>query len=99
VWLSPSLRKQPLTPPSPRKNGARERSSVPWLTSSERRSLLPHGVSTARLRNRAYRLLSQSSEGGMTMGQRIRPTAADIFASADLLRGILVVSSFGFWAV
>jgi hypothetical protein len=35
----------------------------------------------------------------MTMGQRIRPPAADIFASADLLRGILVVSSFGFWAV
>ncbi|MGY4365512.1 hypothetical protein ACVW1A_001577 [Bradyrhizobium sp. LB1.3] len=33
------------------------------------------------------------------MGQHIRPPAADIFASADLLRGILVVSSFGFWAV
>ncbi len=33
------------------------------------------------------------------MGQRIRPTAADMFASADFLRGILVVSSFGFWAV
>ncbi|MDH2346308.1 hypothetical protein [Bradyrhizobium sp. SSUT77] len=70
-----------------------------WLTSPERPSLLPHGASTARLRNRAYRLLSQSSKGGMTMGQRIRPPAADIFASADFLRGILVVSSFGFWAV
>jgi hypothetical protein len=33
------------------------------------------------------------------MGQRIRPTATEIFAPADLLRGILVVSSFGFWAV
>ncbi|OSI95101.1 hypothetical protein BSZ25_05375 [Bradyrhizobium canariense] len=37
--------------------------------------------------------------GGMIMGQRIRPTAADTFASADFLRGIVVVSSFGFWAV
>jgi hypothetical protein len=35
----------------------------------------------------------------MTMGQRIRPTAARQFAPADLLQGILVVSSFGFWAV
>jgi hypothetical protein len=35
----------------------------------------------------------------MTMGQRARPTAAEIFAPADLLQGILVVSSFGFWAV
>jgi hypothetical protein len=35
----------------------------------------------------------------MIMGQRIRPTAADMFASADFLRGIVVVSSFGFWAV
>lgn len=35
----------------------------------------------------------------MIMGQRIHPTAADIFASADFVRGILVVSSFGFWAV
>ena len=33
------------------------------------------------------------------MGHRIRPTAAREFAPADLLRGILVVSSFGFWAV
>jgi hypothetical protein len=39
------------------------------------------------------------SNGGMIMGQRIRPTAADMFASADFLRGIVVVSSFGFWAV
>jgi hypothetical protein len=35
----------------------------------------------------------------MTMGQRVRPTAAEMFAPADLLQGILVVSSFGFWAV
>jgi hypothetical protein len=35
----------------------------------------------------------------MTMGHRSRPTAAQHFAPADLLRGILVVSSFGFWAV
>ncbi|QQO37931.1 hypothetical protein JJC00_33525 [Bradyrhizobium diazoefficiens] len=33
------------------------------------------------------------------MGQRVRPTAAESFAPADLLQGILVVSSFGFWAV
>ncbi|WP_187435843.1 hypothetical protein [Bradyrhizobium hipponense] len=33
------------------------------------------------------------------MGHRIRPTAAENFAPADLLQGILVVSSFGFWAV
>jgi hypothetical protein len=33
------------------------------------------------------------------MGHRIRPTAAREFAPADLLHGILVVSSFGFWAV
>jgi hypothetical protein len=36
---------------------------------------------------------------GMIMGQRIGPTAADMFACADFLRGIVVVSSFGFWAV
>jgi hypothetical protein len=35
----------------------------------------------------------------MTMGQRVRPTAAEMFAPADFLQGILVVSSFGFWAV
>lgn len=35
----------------------------------------------------------------MTMGYRTRPTAARQFAPADLLQGILVVSSFGFWAV
>jgi len=35
----------------------------------------------------------------MTMGHRTRPTAARQFAPADLLQGILVVSSFGFWAV
>ena len=33
------------------------------------------------------------------MGHRIPPTAARQFAPADLLQGILVVSSFGFWAV
>ena len=33
------------------------------------------------------------------MGYRTRPTAAQQFVSADLLQGILVVSSFGFWAV
>ncbi|MCK1708704.1 MULTISPECIES: hypothetical protein [unclassified Bradyrhizobium] len=33
------------------------------------------------------------------MGHRIRPTAAENFAPADLLQGILVVSPFGFWAV
>ncbi|WP_201724238.1 hypothetical protein [Bradyrhizobium centrolobii] len=33
------------------------------------------------------------------MGHRTRPTAARQFAPADLLQGILVVSSFGFWAV
>jgi hypothetical protein len=35
----------------------------------------------------------------MIMGQRIRPTAAEMFASADFMRGIVVVLSFGFWAV
>ncbi|MBP0116409.1 MULTISPECIES: hypothetical protein [Bradyrhizobium] len=35
----------------------------------------------------------------MIMGHRIRPTAARQFAPADLLQGILMVSSFGFWAV
>ena len=33
------------------------------------------------------------------MRHRSRPTAALQFAPADLLQGILVVSSFGFWAV
>lgn len=33
------------------------------------------------------------------MGHRIRPTAASQFAPADLFQGLLVVSSFGFWAV
>ena len=44
-------------------------------------------------------LLQSLQTGGMNMGQRVRPTAAEIFAPADLLQGILVVSSFGFWAV
>jgi hypothetical protein len=44
-------------------------------------------------------LRQRLSKGGMTMGQRVRPTAAESFAPADLLQGILVVSSFGFWAV
>jgi hypothetical protein len=43
---------------------------------------------------------SQSlTKGEITMGHRTRPTAASQFAPADLLQGILVVSSFGFWAV
>jgi hypothetical protein len=33
------------------------------------------------------------------MGHRTRPTAAKDFAPADLLQGLLVISSFGFWAV
>jgi len=33
------------------------------------------------------------------MGQRVRPTAAETFAPTDLWQGILLVSSFGFWAV
>lgn len=33
------------------------------------------------------------------MGHRTRATAASQFAPTDLLKGILVVSSFGFWAV
>jgi len=33
------------------------------------------------------------------MRHRTRPTGASQFAPADLLQGILVVSSFGFWAV
>lgn len=35
----------------------------------------------------------------MTIRHRTQPTAASQFAPADLLQGILVVSSFGFWAV
>jgi hypothetical protein len=38
-------------------------------------------------------------KGEYPMGHRTRPTAASQFAPADLLQGILVVSSFGFWAV
>lgn len=33
------------------------------------------------------------------MRQRARSTAAEMFAPADRLQGILMVSSFGFWAV
>ena len=33
------------------------------------------------------------------MGHRTQPAAAPQFAPADLLQGLLVVSSFGFWAV
>jgi hypothetical protein len=33
------------------------------------------------------------------MGHRTRPTAAKDFAPADFLQGLLVISSFGFWAV
>jgi hypothetical protein len=43
--------------------------------------------------------LEELSKGEITMGYRVRPTAAETFAPADLLQGILVVSSFGFWAV
>ena len=44
-------------------------------------------------------VLQDFPKGGMTMGHRTRPTAARQFAPTDLLQGILVVSSFGFWAV
>jgi hypothetical protein len=33
------------------------------------------------------------------MGHRTQPAATQQFAPADLLQGLLVVSSFGFWAV
>lgn len=33
------------------------------------------------------------------MGHRNQPRAARDFAPADFLQGILVISSFGFWAV
>jgi hypothetical protein len=33
------------------------------------------------------------------MGQHIQPRAAKDFVATDLLQGILVISSFGFWAV
>ncbi len=33
------------------------------------------------------------------MGLRTRDAAARNYAPADLLQGILVISSFGFWAV
>jgi hypothetical protein len=33
------------------------------------------------------------------MGHRTRPTAAQKFAPADRLQGILMVSAIGFWAV
>jgi hypothetical protein len=33
------------------------------------------------------------------MGHRTRLGAAKNFAPADLLQGLLVISSFGFWAV
>ncbi|WFU41984.1 hypothetical protein QA640_05675 [Bradyrhizobium sp. CB82] len=33
------------------------------------------------------------------MGHRTRPTAAKDFAPADLMQGLLVISSFGLWAV
>lgn len=33
------------------------------------------------------------------MGHHTRSTAVQQFAPADLLQGILVVSSFGFWAM
>ena len=33
------------------------------------------------------------------MGHRSRPTAANDFAVVDLMQELLVISSFGFWAV
>jgi hypothetical protein len=33
------------------------------------------------------------------MGYRSQPTATEDFAPADFRQGILVVSSFGFWAI
>jgi hypothetical protein len=33
------------------------------------------------------------------MGHRTQPTGTRNYAPADLLQGILVTSSFGFWAV
>ena len=36
---------------------------------------------------------------GETMGHRSRPTAANDFAVVDLMQELLVISSFGFWAV
>jgi hypothetical protein len=33
------------------------------------------------------------------MGQHVEPRAAKDFVATDLLQGILVISSFGFWAV
>jgi hypothetical protein len=71
----------------------------PWLTAREQPSLLRHGTSTARLRNCAYGFVQSLRKGETTMGHRIQPTAAQRFAPADLLQGLLVVSSFGFWAV
>src|SRR3954468_13270234 len=44
------------------------REDAPWLTARERPSLLPHGASTARLRNRAYRLHSESFQMGNDHG-------------------------------
>lgn len=85
---------------APRNDGHGVRRSVrPWLTAAQLPSHLPHGASTSRLRNPPYRFASTFIKGGMTMGQRVRPTTAENFAPADLLQGILVVSSFGFWAV
>ena len=42
--------------------------------------------------------VEELSEGEI-MGHRTRPTAVKNFAPADLLQGLLVISSFGFWAV
>ena len=33
------------------------------------------------------------------MSHRIQPTATSEFAPADLVQGLLMISSFGFWAV
>jgi hypothetical protein len=42
--------------------------------------------------------VKELSEGEI-MGHRTRPTAAKDFAPVDLLQGLLVISSFAFWAV
>jgi hypothetical protein len=39
------------------------------------------------------------TNSGEAMGQHIEPRAARDFVATDLLQGILVISSFGFWAV
>ncbi|GLR87860.1 hypothetical protein GCM10007857_45720 [Bradyrhizobium iriomotense] len=49
--------------------------------------------------HRALSFPARTNPLGETMGHRTRPTAAKDFAPADLMQGLLVISSFGFWAV